>query len=261
MFIILPYNFQVKFLSVMFRPFANYSMVASFPDDPSRFPSSSIHFLLQSPHTLLSELFAVFVQSLSHVQLFVTPWNAEIQASLFTISQSLLKLMSIKSVMPSNRLILCHPLLLLPPIFSSIRVFSNELALRIRWLKYWSFSIRPSSEYSALISFKIDWFDLLAVWRINAFQPALVSTNNRIWQKQWYITSKTKLWKSLWLLSWSFCVCVCFPKSFFLSHITCSRKSQLPQHGQYKGQVHLSRNWGHVSDLGGRYLQPQPWWL
>ena len=175
--------------------------------------------------------------------------------------QSLLKLMSIKSVMPSNRLILCHPLLLLPPIFSSIRVFSNELALRIRWPKYWSFSIRPSSEYSALISFKIDWFDLLAVWRINAFQPALVSTNKRIWQKPWYMTSKTKLWKSLWLLSWSFCVCVCFPKSFFLSHITCSRKSQLPQHGQYKGQVHLSRNWGHMSDLGGRYLQPQPWWL
>ena len=155
----------------------------------------------------------------------------------------------------------CHPLLLLPPIFSSIRVFSNELALHISWPKYWSFSIRPSSEYSVLISFKIDWFDLLAVWRINAFQPALVSTNNRIWQKQWYITSKTKLWKLLWLLSWSFCVCVFFPKSFFLSHITCSRKSQLPQHGQYKGQVHLSRNWGHVSDLGGRYLQPQPWWL
>ena len=155
----------------------------------------------------------------------------------------------------------CHPLLLLPPILSSIRVFSNELALHISWPKYWSFSIRPSSEYSVLISFKIDWFDLLAVWRINAFQPALVSTNNRIWQKQWYITSKTKLWKSLWLLSWSFCVCVFFPKSFFLSHITCSRKSQLPQHGQYKGQVHLSRNWGHVSDLGGRYLQPQPWWL
>ena len=78
-------------------------------------------------------------------------------------SWSLLKLMSIESVMPSNRLILCHPLLLLPSIFPSIRVFSNELALHIRWPKYWSFSISPSSEYSGLISFRIDWFDLLAV--------------------------------------------------------------------------------------------------
>ena len=85
------------------------------------------------------------------------------QASLsFTISQSLLKLMSIESVMPSNRLIFCHPLLL-PSIFSSIRVFSNELTLRIRWPKYWSFSFSPSNEYSGLISFRIDWFGLFAV--------------------------------------------------------------------------------------------------
>ena len=86
------------------------------------------------------------------------------QASLaFTISWSLLKLVSIKSVMPSKHLILCHPLLLLPSIFPTIRVFSNELALRIRWLNYWSFSFSPSNEYSGLISFRIDWFDLLAV--------------------------------------------------------------------------------------------------
>ena len=81
----------------------------------------------------------------------------------FTISKSLLKLVSIESVVPSNNLILCRPLLLLPSIFPSIRIFSNELALRIRWPKYWSFSISPFSEYSGLISFRIDWFDLLAV--------------------------------------------------------------------------------------------------
>ena len=103
------------------------------------------------------------VQSLSHVQLFVTPWTAACQASLSnTNSQNLLKLMSVESVMPSNHLILCHPHLLLPSIFPSIRVFS---ALCIRWLKYWSFSfsISPSDEYSGLISFRMDWLDLLAV--------------------------------------------------------------------------------------------------
>ena len=103
--------------------------------------------------------------SLSHyVQLFATPWTAARQACMsFTISQSLLKLMSIESVMPSNHLILYHPLLLLPSIFP--RVFSSELALPIRWPKYWSFnfSLSPSDEYSGLISFKTDWFDLLAV--------------------------------------------------------------------------------------------------
>ena len=106
------------------------------------------------------------VQSLSHVWLFVTPWTAAHQASLsITNSWSLLKLMSIASAMPSNHLILCCPLLLLPSIFPSIRVFSNESVLRIRWPKYWSFSFRisPSSEYSGLISFRIDWLDLLAV--------------------------------------------------------------------------------------------------
>ena len=97
---------------------------------------------------------------------FATPWTAAPQASLFfTISRSLLKLMSIDLVMPTNHLILCHPLLVLPSIFPSIRIFSNELALHIKWPKYWSFSfsISPSNEYSGLISFRIDWFDLLAV--------------------------------------------------------------------------------------------------
>ena len=106
------------------------------------------------------------VQLLSRVQLFATPWTAAHQASLsITNSQSLLKLMSIKSVMPSSQLILCHPLLLLPPIPPSIRVFSNESVLHIRWPKYWSFSfsISLSNEYSGLISFRIDWLDLLAV--------------------------------------------------------------------------------------------------
>ena len=96
----------------------------------------------------------------------MTPWTAARQASLLiTNSQSLLKLMSIESVMPYNRLILCHPLLLLPSIFPSIRVFSNESVLCIRWPKYWSFSfsISPSNEYSRLISFRMDWLDLLAV--------------------------------------------------------------------------------------------------
>ena len=105
-------------------------------------------------------------QSLSHVQLFETPWTASRQVSLsITNSKSLLKLTSIESVMPSNHLILCHPLLLPPSIFPSIRVFSNESALRIRWPMYWSFSfnISPSNEYSGLISFRIDWLDLLAV--------------------------------------------------------------------------------------------------
>ena len=108
------------------------------------------------------------VQSLSSVQFLATPWTAAHQASLsITNSQSLLKLMSIKSVMPSNHLILCRPLLLLPPIPPSIRVFSNESVLCVRWPKYWSFnfSISPSNEYLGLISFRMDWLDLLAIQR------------------------------------------------------------------------------------------------
>ena len=106
------------------------------------------------------------VQSLSRVWLFTTPWTAAHQASpSITNSQSLPKLMSIESVMPSNHLILCRPLLLLPSIFPSIRVFSNESALCIRWPKYWnfSFSISLSNEHPGLISFKVDWLDLVAV--------------------------------------------------------------------------------------------------
>ena len=106
------------------------------------------------------------VQSLGRVQLFVTPRTAARQASLsITNSRSLLKLMSIELVMPANHLILSRPLLLPPSIFPSIRVFSNESVLRIRWPKYWSFSfsISPSNEYSGLISFRMDWLDLFAV--------------------------------------------------------------------------------------------------
>ena len=106
------------------------------------------------------------VQLLSHVRLFVTPWTAACQASLsITNSRSLLKLMSIESLMPSNHLILCCPFLLQPSIFPSIRDFFNESALHIRWPKYWSFSfkISPSSEYSGLISFRMNWLDLLTV--------------------------------------------------------------------------------------------------
>ena len=102
---------------------------------------------------------------LSHVRLFATPWTAAHQASLsITNSWSLLKPMSIESVMPSNHLILCHPLLLLPSIFPSLTVFSNESALRIKWPKYWSFSykISPTNEHPGMISFRMDWLDLLA---------------------------------------------------------------------------------------------------
>ena len=116
-------------------------------------------------HIFIIHLNFVAVQSFSHVQLFVTLWARACQDSLFfTISWSLFKLMSIESVMPSN-LILCHTLLLLPSIFPSIRLFSNESALHIRRPNYWNFSlnISASSEYSGLISFRIDWFDLLAV--------------------------------------------------------------------------------------------------
>ena len=115
-----------------------------------------------SVHLKLSQHYVV--QLLGHVWLFATPWTIASQASLsFSISQSLLKLMSVESLMPSNHLILRCPLLLLISIFPSIMVFSNKLALRTRWPKYWSFSfsISPSNEYSGLISFRIDWFDLL----------------------------------------------------------------------------------------------------
>ena len=124
------------------------------------------HFTDSFPQSAKAFKFEVVVQSLSRVQLFATPWMAAQQAPLsFTISWSLLKIMPIELVMPFNHLVLCRPLLLPPSTFPSIRVFSNESALCIRWPKYWSFSfhINPSSEYSRLISFMMDWFDLLAV--------------------------------------------------------------------------------------------------
>ena len=134
-------------------------------DTTERLHTSHSAYKLNNRVTIYSLLlFVVLVQSLSHVWLFATPWTAASQASLsFTISRNLLKLMSIELVMPSNHLVLCHPLLLLPSIFPSSRVFSSESVFHIRWPKYWSFSISPSSEYSGLISFRIDWFDLLTV--------------------------------------------------------------------------------------------------
>ena len=111
-----------------------------------------------------STVLVQFSSVLSRVRLFATPMTVACQASLsITNSQSLLELMSIESVMSFNHLILCRPLLLLPSIFPNIRVFSNESVLHIRWPKYWSFSISPSNEYSGLISFRMDWLDLLAV--------------------------------------------------------------------------------------------------
>ena len=124
---------------------------------------------------LCFQVLHVVTQLLGCIQLFVTPWSAAHQASLsFTNSQSLLRLMSIESLMPSNHLILCCPLLLLPSIFPSVRVFSSVSVLHIRWPEYWSFSfsISPSSEYSGLISFRMDWLDLFAVQGTpKSFQP------------------------------------------------------------------------------------------
>ena len=135
------------------------------------------------------------VQSVSCVWLFATPWTAVHQASLsITNSQSLPKLMSIVSGMPCNHLILCRPLLLLPSIFPSIiRVFSNELAPRIRWPKYWnfSFSISPSNEYSGLIFFRIDWFDLLAVQ--GTLKSLLQHHNSFNWWKHQFFGAQLSL--------------------------------------------------------------------
>ena len=130
--------------------------------------STIIFFLFKLVPTsfafIYSVVFMVVVKLLSHILLFGTPWTAVGQASLsFTLSQRLLKLMSFESIMSSYQLILCHPLLLLPSVFSSTRVFSSESALLISWPKYWSFSISPSNEYSGLMSFRTDWFDFFAV--------------------------------------------------------------------------------------------------
>ena len=143
-------------------------------------------YLLLTP---LKQFFSS-VQSLSHVRLFATPWTAARQASLsITNSQSLLKLMSTETVMPSKHLILCRLLLLLPSIFPSIRVFSKESVLCIRWPKDWSFSfsISPSNEYSGLISFRVDWFDLLAI------QEALKSLPHTTVQKHQFFGTQLPL--------------------------------------------------------------------
>ena len=139
------------------------------------------------------------VQSLSHVWLLETPWTAAHQASLsITNSQSLFKFISIESVMPSNHLILCRPLFLPPSIFHSIRVFSNKSVFRIRWPKFWSFSfsISPPNEYSRLISFTIDWFDLLAV------QGTLKSLLQHPVQKQQFFSAQLSLWSNSDIHTW-----------------------------------------------------------
>ena len=144
-------------------------------------------------------LWLFVVQSLSHVWLFVKLWPAAHQASLsFTISQSLLKLMSFESMMSSNHFVLCCPLLLLPSIFPRIRVFSNQSDLRIRWPKYWSFrlSTSPSNENSGLISFRIDWFNLLAV------QGTLSIFSNITIQKHYFFGTQPSLWPNSHIHTW-----------------------------------------------------------
>ena len=141
----------------------------------------------------------VAVQPFSHVRLFATPWTAACQASLsFTMFWSLLKLMSMELVMPPNHLVLCHPLLLLPSIFPNIRVFSKESALCIMWPKYWSFSfsISPSREYSGLISFRMDWFNLLAVKGLSS-----VFSNTTV-QKHQFFGVRPSVWSNSQIHTW-----------------------------------------------------------
>ena len=146
----------------------------------------------ERPFDAEEKIVVVFVHLLSCVQLFATSQAAASQGSLSsTISQSLLKLMSIVSVMPSNHFILCHLFLLLSTC-PSIRVFSNELALRIRWPKYWSFSISPSNEYSGLISFRINWFDLLAVQgTLESLLRHHRMVGSRGWGRRWWVSVLT----------------------------------------------------------------------
>ena len=161
----------------------------------------------------------VFVaQPLSSVWLFATPWTAARRASLsITSSRSLLKLMSIESMMPSNHLILHHPLLLLPSIFPSIRVFSNESALHIRWPKYWSFSlsISPSNEYSGLISFRMNWLDLLAVQgTLNSLLQHHSSKISILWHSAFFMVQLSHPYittgKTIALIIWTFVSKWCF---------------------------------------------------
>ena len=143
---------------------------------------------------MISVSHSVVVQLLNHGRLCATPWTAARQASLsFTVSQSLPRLVSIESVMPSNQLILCRPLLLLPSIFPSIRVFSNNSALYIRWPKDWSFSTSPCSDYSGLIFFSIAWFDLLAVQGTPKTPRVFSSTTV---QKYQFFGAQSSLWSN-----------------------------------------------------------------
>ena len=142
----------------------------------------------------------------------MTPWTTAHQASLsITNSWSLLRLMSTESMMPSNHLILCHPLLLLPSIFPSIRVFTNELVFRIIWPEYWSFSfsISPSNEYSGLISFRIDWFDLLAMWgTFKILHQHHSSKASIFWRSAFFMIQLSQLYmttgKTIALTMWTF---------------------------------------------------------
>ena len=169
----------------------NVVSVSTLQENESVYISISISILIYIPSLLDSLPIQVSsVQSFSHVQLIVTPRTAAHQASLsITNSRSCLKLMSIESMMPSNLLILCCPLLLAPSIFPSIKVFSNESVLHINWPKYWSFSfnISPSNEHSGLISFRMDWLDLLAV------QGTLKSLLNTTVQKHHFFGAQLSL--------------------------------------------------------------------
>ena len=170
-FIIIPLHIKYKHLKIYFHFIRSLLLTSiQFSLPVSQIPHYVVLFIKQfifyGNINKKKKLHVFVVQSLSHIRLFVTSWTAALQASLsFTISLSLLKFMSIELVIPSNHLILCHPLLCLPSVFPSIRVFFSQSTLPIRWPKYWSFSFstRPSSEYSGLISFRIQWFDLLAV--------------------------------------------------------------------------------------------------
>ena len=162
--------------------------------------------------SLVKSLYIIqLVPSLSCVWLFVTPWTAACQASLsISNSQNLLKLMTIESVMPSNRLILCRPLLLLPSILFSIRVFSKESVLRIRWPKCWSFnfSISLSNDYSELVSFRMDWLDLVDVQETEESSPTPSSTASILWHSAFFIVQLSHLyittWKIIVLTRWTF---------------------------------------------------------
>ena len=170
----------------------------SFTTSLSLLRFMSIELVMLSNHLILCRplllLFFQFSSVTQCVWLFMTPWMAVCQAFLFINSGSLLKLMSIESVMLSNHIILCHPLLFLPSIFSSIRVFSNESVLHIGWPKYrsFSFSISPSKEYSGLISFRINWLDLLAV------QETLKSLLQQMYSNKELLHCLYSIWKFFW---------------------------------------------------------------